>query len=157
MPRRLVYVFARYQTDSPDGLAVQIGDGRDLEPDWNRHTTELQELQRRTMQAGTVGVLTWMLRSKLDTARKVPGGQELLFIAAAVELLEHIGEVQADVHNGCVLVYIDTDDSEVVAQGAPAPDVRRVLIGLAEHLQMRLRIEPAGGAPTGPTSPSAPR
>jgi hypothetical protein len=43
-----------------------------------------------------------------------------------------------------VLVYIDTDDSEVISQGAPVPDVRRVLIGVAEHLQMGLRIEPAG-------------
>jgi hypothetical protein len=33
MPGRLVYVFARYRTDGPEGLAVQIGDGRDLELD----------------------------------------------------------------------------------------------------------------------------
>jgi hypothetical protein len=96
------------------------------------------------MQSGTVEVPAMALRSKLDTARKVPGGREPLFIAEAVELLEHIGDVRADEHNGCVLVYIDTDDSEVIAQGAPASDVRRVLIGLAEHLQMALRIEPTG-------------
>jgi hypothetical protein len=144
MPRRLVYVFARYRTDSPDGLGVQVGDGRDLEPAWNRLATELRELCRRTNQAGTVGVLAWMLRSKLDNARKVPGGQEPLFTAAAVELLEHIGELQADEHNGCVLVYIDTDEGEVVAQGTPALDVRRMLMDLATDLQMRLRIEPAG-------------
>jgi hypothetical protein len=122
---------------------VQVGDGRELEPDWNRLATELRELWRRTTKSESVSVLTLALRSKLDTARKVPGGRELLFLAAAVALLEHSCDVQADEHNGCVLVYIDTDGGEVIAQGAPAPDVRRVLIGLAEHLQMALRIEPS--------------
>jgi hypothetical protein len=144
MPRRLVYVFARYRSDSPDGLAVQVGDGRDLEADWSRLTTQLREFWRRTKQPGTVGVLAWMLRSKLDNARKVRGGPEPLFIAAAVELLERIGDVQADEHNGCVLVYIDTDDGEVIAQGAPGLSVRRLLMGIAADLQLLLRIEPAG-------------
>jgi hypothetical protein len=43
-----VYVFARYRTD---GFAVPIGDGRDLELDWNRLATELRELWRRTIQS----------------------------------------------------------------------------------------------------------
>jgi hypothetical protein len=92
------------------------------------------------------------MRSKLENARKIRGSreplasatQDPLFIAATVELLEHIGDVHADEHNDCVLVYVDTDSGELIAQGTPAPDVRRVLIGLPEHLQMSLRIEPAG-------------
>jgi hypothetical protein len=75
MPRKLVYVFARYRTDSPDRLAVQVGDGRDLEPDWSRHTTELREFWRSTIQSGTVEVLGLALRSKLDTARKVSAAE----------------------------------------------------------------------------------
>jgi hypothetical protein len=84
MPCRLVYV-ACYRTDSPDGVAAQVRDGRDLEADWNRLTTELRDFWRRPIQAGTVGVLALALRSKLGTARKVPGGQEALFIAAGYD------------------------------------------------------------------------
>jgi hypothetical protein len=64
-----------------------------------------------------VEVLALALRSKLNTARKVPGGREPLFLAAAVALLEHIGDVQADEHNGCVLVYIDTTTARSSLKG----------------------------------------